>query len=137
MSNCQDLLTEHTMTSSTKTLRVLVVDDHELTRHTLKLALSLQSCIEFVEVATNGKEAIAKVNQCQPDVVVMDLHMPVMNGWAASSEIKSQHSHIKIVAYSAADGGKEQAIANGANIDFFCDKGACTRSLLEAIKSVA
>ncbi|WP_434686708.1 response regulator [Pseudanabaena minima] len=125
------------MTSSTKTLRVLVVDDHELTRCTLQLALSLQSCIDVVEVATNGKEAIAKVQNHEPDVVVMDLHMPVMDGWAASNAIKTEYPHIKIVAYSAADGGKAQAISNGANIDAFCDKGACTRSLLEAIKSVA
>ncbi|MBD2188554.1 response regulator [Pseudanabaena mucicola] len=125
------------MTASTKTLRVLVVDDHELTRCTLKLALSLQSCISNVEVATNGKEAIAQVHKHEPDVVVMDLHMPVMDGWTASSTIKTEFPHIKIVAYSAADGGKAQAISNGAMIDAFCDKGACTRSLLEAIKSVA
>jgi DNA-binding NarL/FixJ family response regulator len=125
------------MTSSTKTLRVLVVDDHELTRCTLQLALSLQSCIDVVEVATNGKEAIAKVQNNEPDVVVMDLHMPIMDGWTASNAIKIKYPHIKIVAYSAADGGKAQALSNGANIDAFCDKGACTRSLLEAIKSVA
>ena len=125
------------MTASTKTLRVLVVDDHELTRCTLQLALSLQSCIAAVEVATNGKEAIAKVQNHEPDVVVMDLHMPVMDGWTASNAIKTEYPHIKIVAYSAADGGKAQALSNGANIDAFCDKGACTRSLLEAIRSVA
>jgi two-component system, NarL family, vancomycin resistance associated response regulator VraR len=125
------------MTASTKTLRVLVVDDHELTRCTLKLALSMQSCIGDVEVAVNGKEAIAKVHKHEPDVVVMDLHMPVMDGWTASSAIKTKYPHIKIVAYSAADGGKSQALFNGANIDAFCDKGACTRSLLEAIRSVA
>ena len=125
------------MTSSTKTLRVLVVDDHELTRCTLQLALSLQACIGTVEVATNGKEAIAKVHKHEPDVVVMDLHMPVMDGWTASSAIKTKYPHIKIVAYSAADGGKARAISNGASIDAFCDKGACTRSLLAAIRSVA
>ena len=125
------------MTTSTKTLRVLVVDDHELTRCTLQLALSMQSCIATVEVATNGKEAISKVHKLAPDVVVMDLHMPIMDGWTASNAIKTEYPHIKIVAYSAADGGKARAISNGASIDAFCDKGACTRSLLEAIKSVA
>jgi len=125
------------MTVSTKTLRVLVVDDHELTRCTLQLALSLQSCIGTVEVAINGKEAIDKVHKHKPDVVVMDLHMPVMDGWTASNQIKTQYPDVKIVAYSAADGGKVQALSNGAIIDAFCEKGACTRSLLEAIKSVA
>ena len=98
------------MTAFTKTLRVLVVDDHELTRCTLQLALSLQSCIGAVEVAINGKEAIAKVQNHEPDVVVMDLHMPVMDGWTASNAIKTEYPHIKIVAYSAADGGKDRAL---------------------------
>jgi DNA-binding NarL/FixJ family response regulator len=124
------------MTFSTKTLRVLIVDDHELTRHTLQLALSMQSCIGDIAIARNGKEAITQVHKHEPDVVVMDLHMPIMDGWAASSAIKNQYPHVKIVAYSAADGGKSQAIANGAMIDAFCDKGACTKSLLEAIKSI-
>ena len=125
------------MTVSTKTLRVLVVDDHELTRCTLQLALSLQSYIGTVEVATIGKEAVDKVHKHKPDVVVMDLHMPVMDGWTASNQIKTKYPDVKIVAYSAADGGKVQAISHGAIIDAFCEKGACTRSLLEAIKSVA
>ena len=125
------------MTVSTKTLRVLVVDDHELTRCTLQLALSLQSYIGTVEVATNGKEAVDKVHKHKPDVVVMDLHMPVMDGWTASNQIKTKYPDVKIVAYSAADGGKVQAISHGAIIDAFWEKGACTRSLLEAIKSVA
>ena len=63
--------------------------------------------------------------------------MPVMDGWTASNQIKTKYPDVKIVAYSAADGGKLQAISHGAIIDAFCEKGACTRSLLEAIKSVA
>ena len=78
------------MTCSTKTLRVLVVDDHELTRCTLQLALSMQSCIDTVEVAINGKEAIAKVHKHEPDVVVMDLHMPVMDGYTASKQLRQR-----------------------------------------------
>lgn len=125
------------MKASTSTLKVLVVDDHELTRCTLKLALSRQSSIELVGVAGNGKEAIAQVKRHKPDLVVLDLHMPVMDGWTASKQIKDEFPDIKIVAYSAADGGKSRAIANGAVIDAFCDKGACTQSLLETIRSIS
>jgi two-component system, NarL family, vancomycin resistance associated response regulator VraR len=122
--------------TKTSPLRVLVVDDHELTRCTLKLALSRQSYIKTVEVASNGKEAIAKTEKCNPDLIVMDLHMPVMDGWTASNYIKTQYPDIKIVAYSAAEGGEARATENGAMIDAFCDKGACTQSLLETIRNV-
>jgi two-component system, NarL family, vancomycin resistance associated response regulator VraR len=122
--------------TKTSPLRVLVVDDHELTRCTLKLALSRQSYIKTVEVASNGKEAIAKTEKCNPDLIVMDLHMPVMDGWTASNYIKTQYPGIKIVAYSAAEGGEARATENGAMIDAFCDKGACTQSLLETIRNV-
>lgn len=122
---------------TTSALRVLIVDDHELTRCTLKLALRRHARIEQVGVASNGREAIAHIEKYQPDVVILDLHMPVMDGWAASRHIKSHYPHIKIVAYSAADGGKAQALVDGALIDAFCDKGACTQSLLETISAIA
>ncbi len=125
------------MTSSTTSaLRVLVVDDHELTRCTLKIALEFQSHIKLVGVASNGREAIALVQKYQPDLVVLDLHMPIMDGWKTSQEIKRKYPQIKIVAYSAADGGKAKAQANGAVIDAFCEKGACTKSLLETIRKI-
>ena len=125
------------MTSSTTSaLRVLVVDDHELTRCTLKIALEFQSHIKLVGVASNGREAMALVQQHQPDLVVLDLHMPIMDGWKTSQEIKRKYPQIKIVAYSAADGGKAKAQANGAVIDAFCEKGACTKSLLETIRKI-
>jgi two-component system, NarL family, vancomycin resistance associated response regulator VraR len=126
------------MTSSTvSALRVLVVDDHELTRCTLKLSLEFQSYIKLVGVASNGKEALELVQKYQPDLVVLDLHMPIMDGWTTSQEIKRQYPQIKIVAYSAADGGKAQAQADGATIDAFCEKGACIKSLLEMIRAIA
>ncbi len=124
-------------TLSTSVLRVLIVDDHELTRYALKLAFSRQPWIELVGLASNGKEAIDLVQECQPDLVILDLHMPEMNGWEASKQIKSQYPHIKIIAYSAAEGGKAQAIEGGAIIDAFCDKEARTSKLLETIKSLA
>jgi chemotaxis response regulator CheB len=70
-------------------LRVLVVDDHELTRFSLKLALSNQKNIELVGLASNGKEAIEMVERYHPDVIILDLQMPIMDGLSASTYIKS------------------------------------------------
>jgi CheY-like chemotaxis protein len=122
--------------TSTKAPRVLVVDDHELTRCTLKLALGMQCDIAGVDVACNGKEALAKMQHQPVDVVLLDLHMPVMDGWTASNHIREQFPNTKIVVYSAAEGSKKQAVANGAQVDAFCDKGACTCSLLATIRQV-
>jgi len=93
--------------TSTKAPRVLVVDDHELTRCTLKLALGMQCDIAGVDVACNGKEALAKMQNQPVDVVLLDLHMPVMDGWTASNHIREQFPNTKIVVYSAAEGSKK------------------------------
>ena len=83
------------------TLRVLVVDDHELTRLTLQLAFSSQENIQVVGLASNGKEAVEMVKDCYPDVIVLDLQMPVMDGWNASCKIKEISPRTQIIAYSS------------------------------------
>ena len=62
------------------TIRVLIVDDHELTRLTLKLAFYHQTDIQLVGLGANGKEAIELVKELHPDVIILDLQMPVMDG---------------------------------------------------------
>lgn len=128
------------MTVSSEALHIMVVDDHELTRCALMHALLRQGFISKVQVATHGRDAIAQLGQMppehHPDLILMDLHMPIMDGWAASTWIKKHYPYIKIVAYSAAEGGCRQAKQHGATIDAFCDKGECTQSLLQTIQQV-
>jgi len=122
--------------STTSALRVLVVDDHELTRWALKIALGRQPHIAEVAVASNGKEALELIATQLPHLVVLDLHMPVMDGWQASQHIKQAFPDIKIIAYSAVEGGEATARHLGAAVDGFCEKGACIQSLLQAIAAV-
>ena len=91
------------LSCESSTLRVLVVDDHELTRLTLQLAFSCQENIQVVGLASNGQEAIEMVKHCHPDVIVLDLQMPVMDGWSASSHIKAISPNTQILAYSSVE----------------------------------
>ena len=71
-------------------IRVLIVDDSGFFRRRLNEMLNSDPMIEVVDMAVDGKDAIAKVKQCKPDVVTMDIEMPVMNGIDATTMIKTQ-----------------------------------------------
>ncbi len=117
-------------------LRVLVVDDHELTRFSLKLALSNQRDIELVGLASNGKEAIAMVERYRPDVVILDLQMPVMDGLSASTHIKGINPNTQIIAYSSVDDPQIEVMSQTARVDFFCKKDTATKDLINIVKEL-
>ena len=117
------------------TLRVLVVDDHELTRLTLNLAFSAQENIHVVGLACNGQEAIEMVKSCQPDVIVLDLQMPVMDGWSASSQIKAISPHTQILAYSSVEDANLGAKTT-VNFDDVCQKDVPTTQLIALVRQL-
>lgn len=117
-------------------LRVLVVDDHELTRFSLKLALSSQRNIELVGLASNGKEAIEMVERHRPDVIILDLQMPVMDGLSASTHIKSIEPNTQIIAYSSVDDPQIEVMSQTAPIDVFCKKDTATKDLIKLVKQL-
>ncbi len=114
-------------------LRVLVVDDHELTRVSLKLALQRQAGLELVGLASNGQEAIDMANRHLPDVIVIDLQMPVMDGLSASTQIKSEHPNIKILAYSSLEDPQTEVMLQTAKVDAFCKKDVALQDLVKVI----
>ncbi|MBW4649909.1 MAG: response regulator transcription factor [Kastovskya adunca ATA6-11-RM4] len=117
-------------------LRVLVVDDHELTRFSLKLALSSQRNIELVGLASNGKEAIEMVERYRPDVIILDLQMPVMDGLSASTHIKSIEPNIQIIAYSSVDDPQIEVMSQTARVDAFCKKDTATKDLIALVRQL-
>jgi DNA-binding NarL/FixJ family response regulator len=82
------------------TTRVLLVDDESLVRRILKQILGAYQDMELVGEAANGEEAITAVAQLQPDVVVMDIRMPGLDGIAAARVIKEKYPHVKIIGLS-------------------------------------
>ena len=117
-------------------LLVLVVDDHELTRLTLKLAFSSQKNLQVVGLASNGQEALEMVKRCHPDVIVLDLHMPVMDGWSASGHIKAIAPNTQIIAYSSVEDTNCQETKETANLDAFCKKDTPTTELIALVKKL-
>ncbi|HEY9609250.1 response regulator transcription factor [Allocoleopsis sp.] len=117
-------------------LRVLVVDDHELTRFSLELALKAQSHIDIVGLASNGKEAIEMVERYHPDVIILDLQMPVMDGLSASSHIKSIDPSTQIIAYSSVEDPQLEVMSQTAPIDVFCKKDTATKELINLVKQL-
>lgn len=120
----------------TTNLRVLVVDDHELTRFSLKLALSVQENIELVGVASNGQEAIDMVKRHHPNVIVLDLQMPVMDGWSASTHIKNIDPNTQIIAYSSLEDPKFKESSKVDCLDAFCKKDTATPELISLIREL-
>ncbi len=118
-------------------VRVLVVDDHELTRFSLSLALRSQRDIELVGLASNGMEAIKLVKQHHPDVIILDLQMPVMDGLSASTQIKAAYPRIQILAYSSLDDPQTEVMVQTANVDAFCTKDTATRDLIKMVRQLS
>ena len=89
--------------SETKKIRVLVVDDHKVVRSGLRTFMSVQSDIEMVGEASNGEEAVRQCAALTPDVVLMDMKMPVMDGPAATAAIRAQFPDVQVVGLTSLD----------------------------------
>jgi DNA-binding NarL/FixJ family response regulator len=83
-----------------KLIKTLVADDDGITRHLLRTLLR-QSCIEVVGEATNGLEALELCSKLQPDVLILDINMPKMNGFEVLKSIRSTHPEISVVMMSS------------------------------------
>ncbi|MBD2198895.1 MULTISPECIES: response regulator [Calothrix] len=124
------------LSCESSTLRVLLVDDHELTRLTLQLAFSCQENIQVVGLAKNGQEAIEMVKRHHPDVIVLDLQMPVMDGWSASSHIKAIAPKTQILAYSSIEDASLQQTKAMTSFDDVCKKDVPTNELIALVRQL-
>lgn len=97
-------------------IRILVVDDHPIVRSGITSVLATQSDVEVVGEASNGRDAVEAAIRLEPDVVLMDLRMPVLNGVEASAEILRARPATRIVVLTtyASDGEVLRAIEAGA-----------------------
>ena len=86
-----------------KKIRVLIVDDHTLVRDGIRALLALVADVEVVGEAANGKEALEKVKGLAPDVVLMDLAMPIMSGLEATYRIRREFPGIRVLALTQYD----------------------------------
>lgn len=83
------------------TIRVLIIDDHSVVRQGLRMFLALDPELEIVGEASNGTEGIEQVRQLKPNVVLMDLLMPVMDGITAIQKIRTEFPQVEIIALTS------------------------------------
>jgi DNA-binding NarL/FixJ family response regulator len=118
-------------------LRILLADDHGIVRDGLKLLISTQPDMQVVGEAEDGNEALRQAKELNPDIIVMDISMPELNGAQATERLKVLCPHIKVIALSAyADEVHvRQLLAAGAN--GYVVKRTIAEELTRAIRSVA
>jgi DNA-binding NarL/FixJ family response regulator len=116
-----------------KCIRVLLADDHFLVRQGLRKYLSHHIDIELVGEATDGEEAVKLTDQLKPDVVVMDINMPKMNGIEATSSILRKHPGLPVIGLSfyVGNGNREALLDAGACL--LLEKGTAYKHLPHAI----
>lgn len=119
------------------TIRILLADDHSVVRQGLRMFLSLDPELEIVGEAENGAEALQKAHELNPDVVLMDLLMPVMDGITAIGRLKSEMPEVEVIALTSVldDGAVVGAVKSGATGYLLKDTQA--DELCRAIKAAA
>jgi DNA-binding NarL/FixJ family response regulator len=117
-------------------IRVVIVEDHKLFREGLKSLLADKDDLEVVGEAGDGLAAIRTVKRCQPDMILLDLSMPKMNGISVMKEIKGQYPEIKIMALTIHESDQYVLEAFEAGADGYCLKDAGRNELMVAVDSV-
>jgi len=114
-----------------KHCKVLIADDSERARNGLRALLAMRQEIEIVGEAADGRQAVQMVRERQPDVVLMDIQMPRMDGLEATRQIKARWPEVRVVVVSMYVTRRPQALAAGA--DGFLSKGCRVEELLDAV----
>ncbi|AFZ18619.1 response regulator [Allocoleopsis franciscana] len=118
------------------TIRVLIVDDQPLIRQALKLLLANEDAMQVVGEASEGEAAIRQVEMLHPDVVLMDIQMPVMDGVAATREICQRFEQTKVLVLSVDDDDEYVALALRYGAAGYLLKNTPPEELALAIKAV-
>ncbi|HDR5348889.1 response regulator transcription factor [Bacillus cereus] len=116
-------------------IKVLLVDDHTVVLKGLAFFLSTQEDLELVGEANNGKEALVKVGETNPDVILMDLYMPEMDGVEATAYIKNEYPNVKVIVLTSFSDQAHVLPALRAGASGYILKDVEPDQLVEAIRS--
>ena len=115
-------------------VRVLIADDHTIFRQGLQKLLEAYKDIEVVGEAANGRQAVSEASRLSPDLIIMDIKMPELDGIEAMELIKREHPEIKIVALSMYEDAEYVLKAIRAGASSYVQKSTTTDRLIETIK---
>ena len=123
--------------SSSEPVRVLLADDQRLVRESLATLLGLLDGIELVATASDGEEALALATDHRPDVVLMDLRMPRMDGIEATSRLRERHPEVRVIALTTYADDESVLGALRAGARGYLTKDASSHDIHAAILTVA
>jgi DNA-binding NarL/FixJ family response regulator len=118
-------------------VRVLLVDDQALFREALATLLDVRREIDVVGEAGDGEQALRRAAETRPDVVLMDLRMPVLDGIAATGRLRAEHPDVKVLALTTFDGDEEVFAALRAGAVGYLLKDVSGDRLVEAVLAAA
>ncbi len=116
--------------------RILIVDDNPEVRKDLRLLLELSEELEVVGAAASGEEALAQTATLHPDIVLMDLVLPGIDGFEAARQIKARQPDCHVVALSLHSSKDMQEKTIQAGMDAFIEKGTPLPTILQMIQQI-
>jgi DNA-binding NarL/FixJ family response regulator len=131
-----DLLDTNSSESPSNHVRILVVDDHEVMRLGIRNLLEAVPHWSICAEASSGRESIDKAMRYVPDVIIMDITMPGMNGLEAAAEIGRVQPDVPVILFSLHLSEDLRSHFKGAGIRGAVGKGEAARDLVEAVKRV-
>lgn len=122
--------------ASSNKKRILIADDHEVTRYGIRTLLKDEKNIEICGEATNGLEAILKAKKLAPDLIIMDLSMPGGGGFTAANKIRQARMHAKILFFSTHQSHEIERMARIAGFEGLVQKTDAARDLVSGIRAI-
>jgi DNA-binding NarL/FixJ family response regulator len=118
-------------------IKLMLTEDQELIRTSLEIVLNMEEDIEVIGLAENGEKAVKLAGELHPDVIFMDIHMPVMNGIEATKLIKEKHPDIKIIILTTFQEMDYVIEALQAGAEGYLLKAIDTKDLAAGVRMVA
>ena len=118
-------------------IRVTIVEDHDMTRMGLSFALSNSGVIDVVGTSADGQEGVDQALELNPNLVVMDIGLPTIDGIEATRKIKNSNPDIKVLMNTSRDDERDILESFSAGADGYITKGATSEQTIAAIKAVS
>ena len=122
---------------TTSQIKIFIADDHEITRVGLKLTLQGVPDFRVTGEAEDGSETVRLVKELRPDVVLMDIGLPLIDGIDATGKIKDEVPETRVIMLTSHDSDRDVFAALGAGADGYCLKEVSGSQLVSAIRAVA
>ncbi|WP_119073047.1 response regulator [Aggregatilinea lenta] len=120
-----------------RTLRLVIVDDHPVFRQGVRNLFEVEEGIEVIGEGASGEEALELVHHLQPDVVVLDINLPNMNGLQVTSRLKAGHLNTRVVLLTAYDDREQVLHAMRSGASAYCPKDIEPELLVDIVRRVA